>query len=182
MRTMPSTSAPKPPRPTSRLPRPDGWRREVILTACCQSLGGGSTTLRSKALILMMLTLGGWKRQRNSWRELGNYERPWCCPERRCAVLYQSGGPPDPEKPGESWVCFGKDACGSRVCLRRREAPELLELLPLHAGHWRMQTQPAPNRRRFPGTAPAPSALWILRGRPEGYKPDRWKLLKMPDA
>ena len=26
------------------------------------------------------------------------------------------------------------------------------------------------------------NALWILRGRPEGYKPDRWKLLKMPDA
>lgn len=39
---------------------------------------------------------------------MADFQRPWCCPERRCAVLWQDGGPPDPDKPGESWVCFGK--------------------------------------------------------------------------
>lgn len=34
-------------------------------------------------------------------------ERPWCCPERRCAPLHREGVA-DPDRPGESWTCFGR--------------------------------------------------------------------------
>ena len=110
---------------------------------------------------------------------MGNYKRPWCCPERRCAVLYQSGGPPNPEKPGESWVCFGR-------------MPELVEFVYDGEYHHNDLTSchftPLKGLIRFQENATDwalaafsfANALWLLKGRPKGYKPDRWRYLKMP--
>ncbi len=43
-----------------------------------------------------------------------NLERPWCCPEPRCELLYQgavpTGIPVSTAQPGRSFTCFGRMA------------------------------------------------------------------------
>ncbi len=44
--------------------------------------------------------------------------RPWCCPDPRCAILYQlkdyDADALDEPQPGQSFVCFGKMPEGVR--------------------------------------------------------------------